>query len=175
MSSSAKALAAVVLAALAAWFLMAPHLVVNRMREAAREHDAAKLSNDVDFPALKDSLKSAFSTRLAARADKEKGSSPFAALGTAVAAAFVDPMIDAMVTPGSLEMLLNGARPEHGKLGQGEREPSGAEVDLSMAYEDIDSFVVSVRRKGDSGKPVEFVLHREGLLTWKLAAIRLPD
>jgi hypothetical protein len=87
---------AVVLAAI--WFFFTPHLAANAMRTAAQERDSAKLSGYVDFPALKESLKGSFNAKLAAGVATDADNNAFAALGAAMAAALINPMIDARVT-----------------------------------------------------------------------------
>ena len=43
-----------------------------------------------------------------------------------------------------------------------------------MGYEASDRFVVTFRKKADAKNWVELVWHRNGLVTWKLAAVRMP-
>ena len=44
-----------------------------------------------------------------------------------------------------------------------------------MGYEDIDRFVVTVKKKDGGAGPLAFVFKREGWFGWKLVALRLPE
>lgn len=172
------------LALLAAAALYAtPYLTVHQMREAARERDAQRLAGYVDFPALRQSLKLGVQDRLAGRERNERGDpTPAAAMGAAVAAALLGPMVDVLITPEALGRLLQGESP----LGlPGRREPASSapgagrdekrpRLHTEMGYESPGRFVFSLRREGDDEEPVDLVLHRQGLLQWKLAELRLP-
>lgn len=159
-----------------------PYLAVHQMREAARERDAQRLASYVDFPALRQSLKLGVQDRLAGRDRNERGDpTPASAMGAAVAAALLGPMVDVLITPEALGRILQGESP----LGlPGRREPAppavagGGEqrprLHTEMGYESLGRFVFSLRREGDDEEPVDLVLHRQGLLQWKLAELRLP-
>ncbi|MET0517576.1 MAG: DUF2939 domain-containing protein, partial [Burkholderiaceae bacterium] len=50
-----------------------PYWALHQMRAAAAAHDAAALAGQVDFPALRDSLKSGLRLRLASSELNERG------------------------------------------------------------------------------------------------------
>ena len=152
-----------------------PYFAVRGMRATAQEKDAARLSSYVNFPAVKESLKGAFNAKLAAEAAKNGEKSPFGVLGAAMAAALINPMIDALVTPEGLAMMLKGDKPTPAaKQAQAQPEPSPADAETTMGYEGFDRFVVTAKKKGSSEEPVGFVFNREGLFSWKLSAVRFP-
>jgi len=158
------------------WFYFTPYIAANNMKSAAEANDSATLSSYINFPSLKESLKANFNAMLATEVVKSKEGNPFEALGAALAAAFINPMIDALVTPESLTMMMQGNKPdiEKGKPGTDKKPSEPSDTEMTMGYESFDRFAVSVRKKGDTDAPVTFVFHREGLLTWKLASLRLP-
>lgn len=162
---------AVVLAAI--WFFFTPHLTANAMRTAAQERDSAKLSGYVDFPALKESLKGSFNAKLAAGVATDADNNAFAALGAAMAAALINPMIDALVTPESLAMVMQGEKPDASAVDGGTPDDREPDADISMAYESFDTFVVTVTKRGEEQEPVGLVLRRDGVFSWKLSAIRM--
>jgi hypothetical protein len=43
-----------------------------------------------------------------------------------------------------------------------------------MAYESVNRFVVTVKRKGTTDAPLSLVFHRQNILSWKLSGLRLP-
>ncbi|GEM_PF-264305 len=168
--------AAALLAILVAvWFFFTPHLAVRGMRAAAEERDSARLSAYVNFPALKENLKASFNAKIAAEAAKQQDAGPFAQLGAAMAAAFISPIIDMMVTPESLALIMKGDKPEPGKA-KGETRNPPAEIESSMAYEGLNRFVVTIMKKNEpKGETMGLVFSREGLFSsWKLTGLRLP-
>jgi hypothetical protein len=173
MSGKAKFYVIAVLIAFGAWFFFTPHLAVRGMRSAIEEKDAVELSNYVDFPALKESLKASLSARLASEVAKEKEGNPFAILGAAMGEAFIKPMIDVLVTPESLAMIMKGINPQPTESTEPSKS-SDEDIDTSMSYESCNRFVVMVKKKGPAAEPLVLVFHRDGLFSWKLSALRLP-
>lgn len=166
----------VIVVVVGVWFYFTPYIAANNMKKAAEANDSATLSSYINFPSLKESLKANFNAMLATEVVKSKDSNPFEALGAAMAAALINPMIDALVTPESLAMMMQGNTPNLEKgAPKTEGKPSGtSDTEMTMGYESFDRFAVSVKKKGDMDDPVTFVFHREGLVAWKLASLRLP-
>lgn len=183
MNTKNKLSIAVVAVAFSTWFYFTPYLTVNAMKSAAEAKDATKLSDYVNFPAVKDSLKASLNAKLASDVSKNNGN-PFGALGAAMAAAFINPMIDALVTPESLAMMMKGEKPKPANNSTQSPSPASSEVvasessesndDTSMSYENFDRFVVTVKKKGSTEEPFGLVFNRDGLFSWKLSALRLP-
>jgi len=57
MSNKAKISIIIAFVAFSTWFYFTPHLAVSGMRSAAEANDAEKLSDYVNFPALKENLR----------------------------------------------------------------------------------------------------------------------
>ena len=173
MNTKTKLSIAIAFAALGAWFYFTPHLAVSEMKSAAEAKDAAKLSAYVDFPAVKESFKASLNAKLAMQAPKEQDGNPFAALGAAMAAALINPMVDALITPEGLAMMMKGDKPQPGVNAE-QAQQTDSNTDTSMSYESFDRFVVTVKKKGAAEEPLGFVFNREGMFSWKLSALRLP-
>lgn len=169
-------IAITVISVVSVWFYFTPYIAANNIKKAAEANDSATLSSYINFPSLKESLKANFNAMLAAEVVKSKEGNLFEAMGAALAAAFINPMIDALVTPESLAMMMQGRKPnlEKGESKTGKKPGGDSDTEMTMGYESYDRFAVSVRKKGDTDAPVTFVFHREGILTWKLASLRLP-
>jgi hypothetical protein len=167
-------LTAVFIISLGVWFYFTPHLAVHKMRRAAEARDSATLSSYINFPALKESLKASFSAKLASEAGKKQSDHPFAALGAVFAAALINPMIDALVTPESLAMIMKGERPDLETKDRPKSPSAASETEISTGYESFDRFVVRIKKRGSPEEPVRFEFTREGLFSWKLSALRLP-
>ena len=170
------------------WFYFTPHIAFNAMKAAIDARDAERLAAYVDFPALKDSVKSGINARIATQMGGADPANPFAALGAALAGALISPLVEALVTPESLAMILQGDRPEADK----NRKPAPPSMpaepskpaqssgpvesarEQSMGYESFNRFVVSVKKKGSTAEPLALVFGRDGWFTWKLIRLRLP-
>jgi len=173
MSTKSKLFIAIAFVVFGTWFYLTPRIAVSGMKSAAEAKDASKLSGYVNFPALKESLKASFNAKLASEVAKEKDGNPFGALGAVLVAAFINPMIDALVTPENLAMMMKGDNPQLAK-DITQSKPSDSEVDTSMSYESFDRFVVTVKKKGAAEEPLGLVFNRDGMFSWKLSALRLP-
>lgn len=159
-----------------AWFYFAPYIATYNMMRAAKTNDSETLSNYINFPLLRESLKANFNAMLVAEVAKSGKDDPFETFGAILAAAIINPMIDALVTPESLSMMMQGNKPNlaERKLEAEGKPKESSETEMSMGYENFNKFIVSVKKKGDNNSPIVFVLHREGFLNWKLASLRLP-
>lgn len=152
-----------------------PYLTVYELRVAAKKHDASALSEYVDFPSVRQSLKDqangAFLKEMASNGDV-KGN-PFGALATAFAGTLIDKMVDAYMTPEGLIALMSGEKVIQ-RQAQGHGHVQGRPVQTeplsgaSMSYRSLNEFVV--RARGDSST---LVFRRYGF-RWKLAEIRIP-
>jgi len=177
-----------ILAACAALLLLlgyvaaGPHLTVRAIRSAIVEQDAAALSRQVDFPALRASLKAQLSDRLVRTVGIDAQQGMLGAIGTAVAGGLVNGTVELMVTPAGLGALMEG-RKVWRRIGTGVAQPdvldpastAGAEPpplhDAEYRYDSASRFTATVR--DDEGRPIVFVLTRDGL-RWRLSDIRLP-
>jgi hypothetical protein len=157
------------------------------MRDAAIQRDADKLNQYVDFPALRESLRAQLVAQMAKKTDELKDN-PFAGFAQAFAATMVNGLVDSLVTPEGMFALMN-----QGKAGIQQQKSDGAQpiqpaaaktsgapqptpengVSVSSKYKGLDVFTVDVKPQ-DSTETVTFVLHRDGLFTWKLKSVRLP-
>lgn len=91
----------VALVAIASWIYLSPYLAVWNLKEAARTGNIAALSEEIDFPAFRDSLKSELNGQLAEEIPRNGSTEDrgFALLGSAFAGALVGAVIDQIATP----------------------------------------------------------------------------
>ncbi|MBP8645186.1 MAG: DUF2939 domain-containing protein [Syntrophobacteraceae bacterium] len=174
--SKGKVVLGVAAGLFAVYVLAAPYITVYRMKSAAENHDGEALSEHIEFPSVRQSLKDQMNAMFAKKIaeDEDMKNNPFAALGAAFAGVMVDKMVDAYVTPAGITQLMAGEKPRPGaEQGDGSAGNSGRKPlsDASMSYESLDKFVVKV--KGDNGGEGKFVLRRRGI-GWKLTDIIIP-
>lgn len=170
-------IAVVLLLVIGGWFYYTPYLTVRNLRHAAENKDSATLSRYINFPSVRESLKASFNAKMLSEMGKMKDQNPLAALGAVFAMALVGPMVDAMVTPEALAIMMKGEKPAIEKdkpAATPTSATSDPEVETLMRYENFDQFVVSIKKKSTSDEPIELVFQREGFVSWKLTAIRLP-
>jgi hypothetical protein len=159
------------------WFYYTPYLAVKNMRLAAERKDSAGVSRYVNYPAVRESLKASLNAMIFGEAAKAKDNNPFGAIGAAFAVALIGPMVDAMVTPEAMAAMMKGEKPTTQRATEAaaqQSKESEADVEIHMGYESFDQFAVSARKKGSSDNPIALVFQREGLMSWKLTAVRLP-
>ena len=167
---------AMLLGVLFAVIYFSPHWAVRNLREAVDTKDAVRLAQTIDFPALKADVKATLTTRI----EQSAASSSAGRFGAVLASAFLSPMIDNLLTPGTLGLILHGTVPKliRKKPAPGTAEPptepasAPAKPAVHMAYESRDRFVVTVKSTPAAEQTIALVLARDGLLGWKLVALR---
>lgn len=164
--------------ALAACFYYTPYWAVTNMKAAAENRDAEALSEYVDFPSLKESLKANFNAMMASEVSNNMSDNPFGAFGATLATAFINPMVDNLVTPESLAMMMKGEKPELNKTenSNDKNDSSNTEdnTETTMSYDKFNSFIVTIKEKDSPDEPVKMIFKRHGITSWKLSALRLP-
>ncbi|MCC2955566.1 DUF2939 domain-containing protein [Massilia sp. IC2-477] len=168
--------AATAIATLAAALFASPHLALYRMRVAVEARDAQALSAYVDYPSLRESVKVQVMRRLGAQGVLgESGANPFAAFGKAMALAVIDPVVDAAVSPAGVAAMLDSGDIRVQPKQEGSPAPTGEgardKVNYDLSYRGWGQAVV---QRADGGG-VAFILDRDGLWSWKLAAVELRE
>lgn len=155
-----------------------PYRTLAAIRAAIVANDAAALAEQVDFPALRASLKAQLEDRLARRFGEPSSRSLFGIVAVGVAGAAADGAVEVMVTPLGLGALMQGrdmwrgARDAFDPPAQVPGDPRAVPLrDPEHRFESTSRFTATVQDR--DGRPVVFVLTRAGL-DWKLSDIRLP-
>jgi len=151
----------------------APYITVHQMKSAAENYDGEALSEHIEFPSVRQSIKDQMNAMIMKEMAKdEMKDNQFAALGVTFAGVMVDKMVDAYVTPTGITQLMAGEKPKPTEGGEsGDRSGRKPLSDASMSYESLEKFVVKV--KGGTGEEGTFVLRRRGI-GWKLTEIIIP-
>jgi Protein of unknown function (DUF2939) len=177
MSRSLKVAVVAVLALLVAWYAASPYIAFQRMRDAAERNDAEAFSAYIDFPAVRESLKTALNAKMMAEVGEASDDNPLAGAGAAFAMRMMSPMIDAMVSPQGIMLMMQGR-----KLGgrwESTAAPSATsapprELTVSSGYTDLNTFDVSVGPHDDAATRFGLRFKRQGLFSWKLTSIDIP-
>lgn len=171
----------VLLLLLGAYVAAGPYLAIRAIRAAVQAQDASALAEQVDFPTLRGSLKAQLVDAMVREAGADAQSSLIGTLALGVGTGVVNTAVDAMVNPAGLAALMEGRRIWRGTRDSFVRPATGADglpvqeapplQDAEYRYESTSRFTATIT--DDEGRPVVFVLRREGL-RWRLADIRLP-
>ncbi|HDR9046311.1 DUF2939 domain-containing protein [Burkholderia vietnamiensis] len=118
-------IAVLIVAVLAAigYAYASPYVALGRLKSAIDARDAQAVSEYVDFPSLRISLKQQVTEELMRRIDAVKKNNPFAVLGALIGSALIGPLVDAYATPEGVAALMSGIPP---RGSPGERPPEWA-------------------------------------------------
>ena len=157
----------------AIYLYASPYLVLNNIKNAAQQGDADKLSGYIDFPSvkqsMKDQVKAAMVEELAA-SDEQDG---FEALGTMLAAAMIDPLIDGLVTPDGVALMLQGQKLDfdfNNDTPEDKPKAKNEDVDYKAGYLSFNRFKVQIIDADDPNESLDVIMHRDWL-SWKVTRI----
>lgn len=156
---------------LIAYYFLSPILALRTLANAARTGDRDMIALAVDFPALRENLKSQLNAYIVKKSasDPDLKDNPFAGFAMMLVPMVVDKIIDNVVTPDGIATIINKpARAEH----DGSGIPALWKGDFSFL--DSDHFKVVYTPAEEPKAPLGLVLKREGLFTWKLERLSIP-
>ncbi|GAB5603615.1 DUF2939 domain-containing protein [Thermus sp. FJN-A] len=148
--------------ALVLYLWASPYLFLRSLQGAVLEGDRARLERLVDFPRIREGLKSQIQAQLLQEMSREAERNPFASLGYLFVAGMVDPLVEALVSPEGLAALGTGAGP-------GEA-PKEAVKEWRLAYRDFHTAYVYNPEDPKS----RLYLERQGLFRWRVTRVELP-
>lgn len=151
-----------------------PYLAASNLKAAAVSGDAAQIEANVDFPAVRDSLKSQMSAAMMQKlnSDPKMKDNPFAGLGMMMVPAIVDKVVDAYVTPDGLSALIQGAKPTDAKGSAGSTNPN---IEYDYEWVSSDRFRVNLTNIQTQQSGLALVFERRGVVSWKLIKVDLGD
>ena len=160
------------------WYEMSPLYTLNEMRKAAAAGNSAKLSNWVDYQALKIDLKGELRREILLEANKRDADrDPFAKLGADLAVALVPVGVEMVVTPEAVQAMFDAksAASTTGR-GPGVKATEGvAAMPVGIPKEDIviERHGLSEFKVKTKGKDGAAIFRRYGF-GWKLAGFDVP-
>jgi hypothetical protein len=177
-----------------------PFITLYRIRTALERQDPEQLSQNIDFPTLRQNLKEQLSALLMKEMAVDMRDNPFGGLALALGPRLVDGMIDSFVTPSGLASLIEGKASRQfttGGAGASRAEPNPGQNPSALTppkappppsepaygkrglfrgaqygYDSTNKF--SVWLDTEDGQHIRLVLTRDGL-SWRLTNIVLPD
>jgi hypothetical protein len=152
-----------------------PYLVLNSMKNAAQAGDSAKVSQYIDYPSVRQSLKEQINTHMLQEIGvNERGN--LAGLGQMLASSLMDKMIDIVVTPEGMTMLLQGRDLKEVYRSNVDHETTDIKQQhkpqYKAGYTSWQNFEVQIQAL-DTSKAVKIMMIREGL-SWKVQKVVVP-
>lgn len=154
----------------AIYLYASPYLVLNNIKNAAEQGDADKLSVYIDFPSVKQSMKDQVKAVMVKELASSKEQDGFEALGTILATAMIDPIIDGVITPDGIALILQGQEVDFGLNKKSESKPKEKDIDYKTSYLSFNRFKVQVIDANDSDESIDVIMHRDWL-SWKVTRI----
>ncbi|MEJ2107688.1 MAG: DUF2939 domain-containing protein [Acidiferrobacteraceae bacterium] len=166
-------IAGVILVLLAGYVAAGPYLTVSAIKTGVIEQDSKKLSENIDFPKLRQNLKGQLNAAMMKNISAEEKDNPFAVLAAGLAMKMADAIVDSYVTPSGLALMMEGKEPPKEQGTETAAPPKKDELfrNARYSYDSINQFSIWV--PDDKGQETRFVLQRDGL-SWKLVNLVLP-
>jgi len=168
-----------ILIIICAYFYASPYLVLNRIKDAAQAGNSAKVSQYIDYPSVRQSLKDQMKTKMMHEMEQHQNNR-FFSWGAKLASAMSDKLIDRAVTPEGMTLMLQGkdlkdsvkgslhlpSDPSDGTISEGSNQQK-----YDAAYISMNDFEVTILNQRN--KNVKVLMRRDGL-SWKIKQIILP-
>lgn len=155
-------------------YLGSPYLAARNLKQAAMSGDADQLDASVDFPAVRESLKSQISVMMTQKMnnDPELRDNPFAGLAVMLVPTLVDRVVDTYVSSDGIAALVRGQTPDERQDLAPEENP-----DLEYDYEWVstDRFRVKIANTKTQEPGPSLLFDRRGFASWKLIKLELPE
>lgn len=157
----------------------APVLTAQALVRAAKAGDERKLEQLVDFPSLRDSLKTELNAELMERMSRDPrvAESGLGGLGMMLAPMILSGAVDTLVTPEVVaDMVRTAEAPDPTRRPAPEPpgdEQDGDDIHQAWGYRSVNEFAVTLTDRDQPDDRLALILERRGLFAWKLAAVDL--
>lgn len=162
----------ILIATVATYFAVSPHIALRGLRSAIAAGDSAALEDRVDFPRVREDLKAQVNAEMLKQTGSDLKDNPFNPLALGLASKLVEGMVDSFITPAGIASLARGDNPNLASsvptASHSSNEPF---ANARVTRDALDRFSVWV--PNDEEDEVRFVFHRYGL-SWKLTGITIP-
>jgi len=166
-------IAGIVLALIVGYVAAGPYLTISEIKTGIVESDSEKLSENIEFPTLRENVKEQLNAVMMKNAAAEMKDNSFAALAAGFATKMVDGMVDSFLTPSGLAALMEGKKPSKGGASRDTSLPKKDDLfkNARFSYDSISKFSIWV--PNDQEKEARFILIRDGF-SWKLVNLVIP-
>lgn len=150
-----------------------PYIALHSIKKAAEQGDADRLSGYIDFPSVKQSIKDQIKAALVEELVSNKEQDGFEALGTMLATAMIDPLIDGLVTPDGVALMVQGEKLDfdlNNDMPEDKPKANNEEVNYKARYLSFNRFKVQITDADDSEQSLDVIMRRDWL-SWKVTTI----
>ena len=150
-----------------------PYIALHNIKKAAEQGDADRLSGYIDFPSVKQSIKDQIKAALVEELVSNKEQDGFEALGTMLATAMIDPLIDGLVTPDGVALMVQGEKLDfdlNNDMPEDKPKANNEEVNYKARYLSFNRFKVQITDAHDSEQSLDVIMRRDWL-SWKVTTI----
>lgn len=158
---------------LAGYFFATPYLTIASIKSSLSERNAEALSENIDFPVLRQNLKDQLNFVVMNAGMNELDDNPFSGLVTMMASNMVDGMVDAFISPTGLASIMQGEEPSLGTDNTQTGSPTKEDLlkDAEFSYDSLNQFSVTIENEEED--QIKLILQRDWF-SWKLINIVLP-
>lgn len=160
--------------AAAALLYASPYIALRSIAKAIERKDADAVSEYVDFPALRENIKGHMLVKVQEQMQSpQMQGNPFAGLGQVMAVGIVNQLTESLVSPAGVMLMLENGKPgkpaDVAAAGVGVDTQGGTpKKDLAVDYQGWSKVFVHPKNQ-----PGGFIFKREGLMGWKLVAVKM--
>ena len=157
----------------AIYLYASPYIALYNIKNAAEQKDADKLSGYIDFPSVKQSIKDQVKAAMVEELTVNDEQDGFEALGTMLAAAMIDPLVDGLVTPDGVALMLQGQKLDFDSSNDSSEDKAkinNEDIDYKAGYLSFNRFKVQIIDADNSDESLDVIMHRDGL-SWKVTRI----
>lgn len=173
MSRIAGVLILLLLLAVGGAYALSPLYAFHQLREAARTGDRDRLEALVDFPAVREDLRTQTESK-ASKLAREAGGigHPIAQIFGRAATRASDAAVDKLVTPDAIAQMIRTGRMVRGA---GAADDGKAPKDLKIRYGYLtpDRFRITIARNRRSAAALALIMDRSGLFSWRVERIEV--
>lgn len=165
--------AALAVAGLGGAYFASPFLALKSLQDSVRAGDVKKMESLVDFPEVRENLKTQVAASMASKAGEDPRMAAFATM-------LVGGLVETMVTPdGMLKILASGdlSLEDDKKAKPAASAPAGPATPTKvtqMSYLDFSHFRAQLAPDKGESEGLGLVMERRGLFGWKLTRLELP-
>lgn len=160
----------------AIYLYASPYIALYNIKNAVEQKDADKLSGYIDFPSVKQSIKDQVKAAMVEELTVNDEQDGFEALGTMLAAAMIDPLVDGLVTPDGVALMFQGQKLDFDSSNDSSEDKAkinNEDIDYKAGYLSFNRFKVQIIDADNSDESLDVIMHRDGL-SWKVTRISFP-
>jgi hypothetical protein len=157
-----------------AYAAVGPFITVYQIKMGIENHDGDKLNANIDFPALRESLKEQLNAIVMKKAGTDQQNNPIGELVFGLASKASEGIVDSIATPEGLSAVIEGRKHKKNDAHDASEVTTKSfreflqQVDYE--FESTSKFTMWIK---DKKKAAKFVLERQGL-NWKLNNLIIP-